>query len=124
MQGVVYCWGRADNGQLGIGSEWVHETTSGVVGVEWPARVGGLLQGRRTVSISVNVLPLGSIGGSMESKEVICLFRRVRGVFSGQVHFFLLFAMKFDEADCMVTPHSCFVNSMYCWSKFGPCVVP
>ncbi|CAB1099145.1 unnamed protein product [Ectocarpus sp. CCAP 1310/34] len=48
-EGVVYCWGRADSGQLGIGAAWVHETSSGVMGVEWPRRVRGLLEGRRTV---------------------------------------------------------------------------
>ncbi|CAN0439842.1 unnamed protein product, partial [Hapterophycus canaliculatus] len=45
----MYCWGRADSGQLGIGAEWVHETSSGVMGVEWPRRVRGLLEGRKTV---------------------------------------------------------------------------
>lgn len=49
-KGVVYCWGRADSGQLGIGTAWVHETPSGVMGVEWPRRVRGSLEGRRTVS--------------------------------------------------------------------------
>eukprot|EP00752_Nemacystus_decipiens_P002865 g2666.t1 len=51
-EGVVFCWGRADSGQLGIGAEWVHETSSGVMGVEWPRRVRGQLEGRRTASIS------------------------------------------------------------------------
>ncbi|CBJ31000.1 conserved unknown protein [Ectocarpus siliculosus] len=51
-EGVVYCWGRADSGQLGIGAAWVHETSSGVMGVEWPRRVRGLLEGRRTESIA------------------------------------------------------------------------
>lgn len=49
-KGVVYCWGRADSGQLGIGTAWVHETACGVMGVEWPRRVRGNLEGRRTVS--------------------------------------------------------------------------
>ncbi|CAM9138723.1 unnamed protein product [Laminaria digitata] len=51
-EGVVYCWGRADSGQLGIGTEWVHETSCGVMGVEWPRRVRGNLEGRRTASIA------------------------------------------------------------------------
>lgn len=52
----MFCWGRADSGQLGIGSEWIHETTSGVIGVEWPRRVGGHLEGRRTVRAFVSVV--------------------------------------------------------------------
>ncbi|CAM9567431.1 unnamed protein product [Discosporangium mesarthrocarpum] len=51
-QGEVYCWGRADSGQLGIGYEWVHETAAHVMGVEWPSLVTGLLGGKRTVSVS------------------------------------------------------------------------
>lgn len=50
-QGAVYCWGRADSGQLGIGAGWIQETSSGVMGVEWPKRVGGHLEKRCTVRV-------------------------------------------------------------------------
>ncbi|CAM9120911.1 unnamed protein product [Choristocarpus tenellus] len=51
-KGEVYCWGRADSGQLGIGYEWIHETAAHVMGVEWPSLVMGPLDGKRTVSVA------------------------------------------------------------------------
>mmetsp|Transcript_26064 Transcript_26064/g.34209 ORF Transcript_26064/g.34209 Transcript_26064/m.34209 type:complete len:266 (-) Transcript_26064:260-1057(-) len=48
--GNVYCWGRGDSGQLGIGDSWLHEAYSGPdvdkieteLGVPSPVLVGGL----------------------------------------------------------------------------------
>eukprot|EP00611_Tribonema_gayanum_P030690 TRINITY_DN860_c0_g1_i3.p2 TRINITY_DN860_c0_g1~~TRINITY_DN860_c0_g1_i3.p2 ORF type:complete len:329 (-),score=83.73 TRINITY_DN860_c0_g1_i3:229-1215(-) len=49
--GGVYCWGRADSGQLGIGYAWVHETDESMMGMEWPQFVSAL-SGKRAVDVA------------------------------------------------------------------------
>ncbi|CAM9652942.1 unnamed protein product, partial [Phaeothamnion confervicola] len=45
-EGTLYAWGRADSGQLGIGSDWVHDTDPHNNGLEWPQQVCGPLKGK------------------------------------------------------------------------------
>lgn len=93
-QGVVFCWGRADSGQLGIGAEWVHETSSGVMGVEWPRRVRGLLEGRRTVRRNKSK----SRSGAMPA-AIVSLCARVCASLRLFVFFRALFAVVLQGSD-------------------------
>lgn len=92
-QGVVFCWGRADSGQLGIGAEWVHETSSGVMGVEWPRRVRGLLEGRRTVRQS-NQSKANTTAVQYSSRARALLVPAAKSVRAG-VHKFVLICALF-----------------------------
>lgn len=51
IEGQVYCWGRADGGQLGIGYDWVHETDESIMGMEYPQQVKAL-DGQRAAQVS------------------------------------------------------------------------
>ncbi len=48
----VVCFGRADSGQLGIGSDWIMDSSHSVMGVFRPLVVRGELEGVKIVSIS------------------------------------------------------------------------
>ncbi len=48
----VVCFGRADSGQLGIGSDWVMDSYNTVMGVFSPQVVSGALEGLKITYIS------------------------------------------------------------------------